>query len=130
MTGTYHCVVQDNAHKVWHFISVNSLWGAWLHLDITYPPQNGQPKDVAVTYLGFDPAAKRWNIVSPDEDGSYFTRYSTSQALNGSRWIDGYPADGRHAVLRIPRVGQYTFDLWTSKRSNNAPDFRVVCNRV
>lgn len=106
------------------------MWGAWLRADTTFAPQNGQPKDVAQTFVGFDSAAKRWNIVSIDADGSYYTRYSTSREFDGSHWADGYPADGGRAVIGTPNPRQYTFDF-TGRPSNGRTDVsHTVCTRL
>jgi hypothetical protein len=75
--------------------------------------------------LGFDAATKRWNIVSMSSDGSYYTRYSVSQALDGSRWRDGYPDDGGRAVITTPNPLQYVFDF-TSRGSHS----RTTCTRT
>ena len=106
----------------------DAMWGAWLRADTTFAPQNGQPKDVAQTFVGFDAAAKRWNIVSIDADGSYYTRYSSSRDFNGSHWVDGYPADGGKAVIGVsPHM--YTFDF-TGRPTNGKVDIsHTACMR-
>jgi hypothetical protein len=109
LVGTYSCVTRDTDHTTWRFTTVNAPFGAWLRLYATFAPQNGAPARTAFTYLGYDPSNKRWNIVSMSSGGSYYTRYSTSGDLNGSRWVDGYPADGGKAVIAIPSATEYTF---------------------
>lgn len=129
LVGTYTCVTHDSSGKIWHFTSVNTMWGAWVRADTTFAPQNGQPADVAQTFVGFDSGAKRWNIVSIDTDGSYYTRYSLSRSFKDSKWIDGYPADGGKAIIGLPDLRHYTFDLTTPERNGRAAVSRTVCTR-
>jgi hypothetical protein len=129
LVGQYQCIVHDSAHKVWHFQSRNSLWGTWLRAEIYYPPQNGSAADVTHTFVGFDDTTRRWNIVALDRAGSYYTRYSHSAKLDGSRWVDGYPADGGRAVLRILPSSGYTFDL-TIASSKSTAYSHVKCTRA
>jgi len=105
------------------------MWGAWLRADTAFAPQNGQPKDVAQTFVGFDSGTKRWNIVSIDADGSYYTRYSGSRAFNGSHWVDGYPADGGSAVIGTPNPRQYTFDFTGRPAKGHQDVSHTVCTR-
>lgn len=125
--GRYECVVLDSSHKTWHFQSSNSTWGAWVRAQIFYPAQNGSPADITNTFVGFDETAKRWDIIALDRSGSYYTRSSTSAALNGSRWIDVYPADGGRSVIRVSPNG-YTFDL-TMPQSKASAHWHVTCTR-
>jgi hypothetical protein len=128
--GRYACVTQESNHRTWRFQSVNSAWGAWLRADTTFAPQNGEPADTAATFVAYDSAAKRWNIVSLDVSGSYYTRFSTSRAFNGSRWIDGYPADNGRAVLKIFGSKRYTFDFLAAQESRSGTRSHTICNRV
>jgi hypothetical protein len=128
--GAFNCVTHESSGVVWHFHSVNHLWGAWVRADTTFAPQNGQPANSASTFVGFDRDAKRWNIVSLDIAGSYYTRYSGSAAFNGSRWADGYPADGANAVIRLRGTRQYTFDLVSPGRGGRAETSSTVCTRA
>jgi hypothetical protein len=127
IAGSYNCTTQDG-HHTWHFHSVNAVWGAWLRLDTTYSPQNGAPADIAQTFVGFDNGAKRWNIVSIHQPGSYYTRHSESRKINGSRWIDDYPADGGRATLNISGSG-YRFDL-TTPNGDRSAHVQVTCTRA
>jgi len=130
IVGTYDCITHDSSGKTWRFRSVNTMWGAWLRAATTFAPQNGRPKDVGQTFVGFDSSAKRWNIVSLDADGSYYTRYSGSRAFTGSGWVDGYPADGGKAVIGMPSPRQYAFDF-TGPGTNGHPDIsHTICTRL
>lgn len=125
--GTYDCAGYDG-HQKWRFTSRNSPWGPhWVRVDTVYPAQNGSPVDIGETFVGFDPSTKRWNIIALDYAGTYYTRQSRSRHLNGSVWNDNYPSDGKTAVIRVPKSGQYTFDLYSS--SGNVPLFHVLCSR-
>ncbi len=66
-----------------------------------FPAENGQRAQMAVTFVGFDPDAKRWNIAVVNDGGSCYTRYGSSPDFNGSRWVDGYPADGGQAITTL-----------------------------
>jgi hypothetical protein len=105
------------------------MWGAWLHAATTFAAQNGQPPDTAVTFVGFDSSTKRWNIVSIDTDGSYYTRYSYSRTFNPSQWRDGYPADGAKAIIGLPSPQQYSFDLTTQAKNGHPTTSRTLCTR-
>jgi hypothetical protein len=115
LIGTYSCVTRSTDHTTWRFTTVNAPFGAWLRLYATFAPQNGAPAQTNFTYLGYDQTSKRWNIVSMRSSGSYYTRFSTSRELNGSRWVDGYPADGGTAVITIPSPSQYLFAFTTAE---------------
>lgn len=125
LIGTYSCINHESTGTVWRFTSVNEPYGAWMRASSTFAAQNGQPAQTAVTFVGYDAQAKQWNIVSVSDNGTYYTRASTSRELNGSRWTDAYPADGAKAIIRMPSATEYTFDLTTPQgvRSN------VVCTR-
>jgi hypothetical protein len=125
LVGTHACVNHESTGTIWRFTSVNEPYGAWLRVSSTFAPQNGQPAQTAVTFIGYDPDAKQWNIVSVNQGGSYYTRASTSRDLNGSRWTDVYPADGAKAIVRIPSATAYTFDLTTPQGVHS----HVVCTR-
>ncbi len=125
LVGTYACVNHESTGTTWRFTSVNEPYGAWLRASSTFAPQNGQPAQTAVTYVGYDPDAKQWNIVSVSNGGSYYTRASASHALDGSRWTDAYPADGAKAIIRTPNATEYTFDLTTPQGARS----HVVCTR-
>jgi hypothetical protein len=128
--GTFSCVTHDDGGGVWRFHSSNHAWGAWVRADTSFAPQNGQPADTASTFVGFDATAKRWNIISIDADGSYYTRYSSSRVFDGSHWSDGYPADGAKAVIRVRGNRQYTFELVTSVKNGHAETAETVCTRI
>jgi hypothetical protein len=98
LSDRFECITRDSQSQTWRLLTVNKPFGAWLRLDAMYPAQHGQPAGSAITLVGFDKSTKRWNIVSVDGDGTYYTRYSTSRDFNGSRWIDGDPADGGRAI--------------------------------
>jgi hypothetical protein len=125
LVGTYACINHESSGTVWRFTTVNEPFGAWLRASSNFAPQNGQPAQTAVTYVGYDPGSKQWNIVSVSNGGSYYTRASTSRDLNGSRWTDAYPADGAKAIIRIPSPTEYTFDLTTPQGAGS----HVVCTR-
>lgn len=129
IVGTFNCITHASGGTVWRFHSVNRAWGGWVRADTTFAPQNGQPADTASTFVGFDGSAKRWNIVSVDNDGSYYTRSSRSKSFDGSHWVDGYPADGAKAVIRVHGRQQYTFEL-VSRGANGRPETSsTVCTR-
>lgn len=130
IVGTFSCVTHGGGGVVWRFHSSNDAWGAWVRADTTFAPQNGQPADTASTFIGFDAQAKRWHIVSINADGSYYTRHSSSKALDGSRWSDGYPADGAQATIRVRPGRQYTFEFVTSGKDGRAESSKTVCTRV
>ncbi|HEX5206620.1 MAG TPA: hypothetical protein VFW10_02355 [Steroidobacteraceae bacterium] len=129
LVGTFNCVTHASDGTVWRFHSVNRPWGRWVRADTTFAPQNGQPGDTASTFVGFDGNAKQWNIVSIDNDGSYYTRSSRSGSFDGSHWVDGYPADGAKAVIRLRDKRQYTFDLITPGAKGRAATSNTVCTR-
>ena len=130
LVGTYHCVNHQSTGQTWRFTAINDVFGAWLRLHVTYPPQNGIAGDTATTFVGYDPGEKRWNIVGVDVDGSYFTRSSHSAAFNGSQWQDEYPQDGGRAVVRTFGSSRYTFDL-TMPTAKGAPiQSHVVCTHA
>jgi hypothetical protein len=127
--GSYACVTHDGA-QTWHFTSTNTAWGAWLRAATVFAPQNGAPRQTAVTFVGFDGDAKRWNIVSLNALGSYYTRSSSSRDFNGSRWTDAYPADGATATIGVSPAGDYSFDLKTPKSNGTASWSHTRCTRV
>lgn len=129
IVGTFNCVTHASDGSVWRFHSVNRAWGAWVRADTTFAPQNGQPADTASTFVGFDASTKQWNIVSVDNDGSYYTRSSTSKSFDGSHWVDGYPADGAKAVIRVRGKQQYTFELVGRGPNGRPATSSTVCTR-
>jgi hypothetical protein len=129
IAGTYTCVTHDVSGQTWRFTSVNTMWGEWLRAETTFAPQNGQRKRAGQTFVGFDAAAKRWNIVSLDAGGSYYTRSSASPEFPKSRWVDGFPADGGTAVIGTPRPGQYTFDFTAGGTNGRRDVSHTVCTR-
>lgn len=130
MVGTFNCLTKGSDGRTWHFHSVNQMWSArWMRADTTFAPQNGQPKDTASTYVGYDSLAKRWNIVSVDTAGTYFTRYSFSPTIDRSRWSDGYPPDTTKAVLRVAGTPGYVFDTTTPAAKGPANWSHTVCTR-
>lgn len=130
IVGTYDCIVSSGGRRIDRFQSVNTAWRTWLQVTTTSASTAGKPPDVAHVFVGFDPEAKRWNIVGVDSSGSYWTRHSTSKAFDGSRWIDDYPADGGTAVVRVLKSGaEYTFDLSLPKGNGASDSSRVVCMR-
>lgn len=128
MLGTYQCINHEGA-TVWRFTSSNTIYGSWILVHASFAPQNGQPAQRALTFVGFDPDSKRWNIISIDSGGSYYTRYSASPDVNGSHWVDGDPADGARSVLRIKGPHQYTFDLTLPGERGTSTISHVVCTR-
>lgn len=130
IVGTFNCTTHDSAGAVWHFHSVNKAWGKWVRADTTFPPQHGQPADTASTFVGFDAQTQRWNIVSIDTDGSYYTRYSTSKTFDGSHWLDGYPADGAKALIRVQGRQQYTFELMSPGKKGRIETSDTTCKRA
>lgn len=130
LAGRFECITKDSQNQIWRVSTVNKPYGAWLRLDARYPAQNGQPAGTAITLVGFDNSEKRWNIVSVDGDGTYYTRYSTSHHFDGSQWVDGFPADGGRAVVRITSSAEYTFDLTTPTGSGKTSRSHTVCMRL
>ncbi|HZT03216.1 MAG TPA: hypothetical protein VFA39_13215 [Steroidobacteraceae bacterium] len=129
IVGTFNCVTHASGGAIWRFHSVNRAWRGWVRADTTFAPQNGQPADAAFTFVGFDSNTKQWNIVSVDNDGSYYTRSSKSKSFDGSHWVDGYPADGARAVIRLRGKRQYTFDLASPGPKGRAETSNTVCTR-
>lgn len=130
LVGTYNCVNRESTGQTWRFTSVNDVFGAWVRVHVTYPPQNGISGAVVTTFVGYDRGEKRWNIVGVDIDGSYFTRSSRSAAFNGSQWQDEYPQDGGRAVVRTFGSSRYTFDL-TMPSAKGAPmESHVTCTHT
>jgi hypothetical protein len=129
MSGTFRCVTAGE--PAWAFTTVNASYGTWLRLEAAYPAQNGSPSGKATTFLGRDVKARRWEIVAVRDNGSYYTRYSDSADLNGSRWIDERPADGARAVIVVLSERQYRFDL-TVPGSNGgaASSSKTLCSRI
>ena len=130
LVGTYHCVNRPSTGPTWKFTSVNDAFGAWLRVRATYPPQNGAAADISTVFVGYDSSNKRWNIVSVDLDGSYYTRSSRSAAFDGSRWQDVYPADGGKAVIRTFGSARYTFDFVLPAAKGSSVKAHVVCTRT
>jgi hypothetical protein len=127
MSGTYRCLTHGNSGPDWHFVSVNKPYGAWLRADTAFPAQNGAPAQSAVAFVGFDTDAKRWSIVVVNGDGSYYTRYSISSELDGSRWTDLDPADGGQARITLPRIGEYIFDFQQTEKNGKTDRSHTVC---
>jgi hypothetical protein len=127
--GRYECVTEDSRHRTWRFISTNVAWGAWLRADTSLAAQNGSPSDTGTSLVGFDPRTKRWNWISFDTDGTYDTRSSISTRFNGSRWNDGYPADGGTAIITVANAKQYWVDFTAPAAHGTATHSRVVCTR-
>jgi hypothetical protein len=128
--GTFDCVTLDG-DKISHFHSVNVAWGAWVRADTLFAPQNGQPEDRRSVFVGYDVSAKRWNIVALDMDGTYYTRYSRSPYLNGSRWLNSYPVDNAKAIIRTYGGSRYTFSLNQPATNGQPADSSMTtCTRV
>ena len=125
--GSFNCIDHESGGVTWRFHSVNKPWGSWVRFDTTFAPQNGQAANATQTYIGYDTAARRWNIVSVIVGGSYYTRHSRSGHLDGSRWVDDFPADGATAVLRAYAGPKYTFDLTTPAIHGHAGFAHVTC---
>lgn len=125
LIGSFNCVTHAS-QRTWHFTSTNAAWNSWVNARTYFAPQNGQPADVASTYVGYDADAKAFNIVSLDADGSWFSRKSTSRALNGTRWNDIYPADGTRAHLTFPDGRHYVFETTDVKGGLS----KTVCTRT
>lgn len=130
LVGTYQCVNRQSSGQIWKFTSVNDAFGAWLHVHATYPRQQGLAADTATVFIGYDIGSKRWNIVSVNADGSYYTRSSSSAVLDGSQWKDDYPGDGGRAVLRTFGAARYTFDFTLPVAKGPATTAHVVCTRT
>ncbi|HEV2441627.1 MAG TPA: hypothetical protein VGT07_03825 [Steroidobacteraceae bacterium] len=130
LVGTYQCVNRESTGHTWRFTSVNDVFGAWLRVHVTYPPQKGMAGDTGIVFVGYDRSDKRWNIISMDADGSYYTRSSHSEHFDGSRWEDDYPRDGAKAVIRTPGPTRYTFDLTLPAKKGPAIESHVVCTRT
>lgn len=126
--GTFRCSGRDAGGALWQFRSVNRPWGTQVRADTVFAPQHGQPADYASTYIGFDASTRHWNIVSVDQDGTYFTRYSSSRHFNGARWTDRYPADGATAVVYANQSG-YTFELTSRDKNGRSFTGKTVCRR-
>ncbi len=129
LLGTFSCTQHDRSGTTWHFRSINQPFGSFVRADTVFAPQNGQPADYASTYVGYEAGAKHWNIVSVDQDGTYFTRYSSSRDFNGAQWTDRYPADGSSAVVLLDKRG-YKFKLTGHDKSGRTFTSNTVCVRV
>jgi hypothetical protein len=110
LRGNYGCITRYADGRSYRFQTHNAMFGKWLRLDATFPAQGGLTAFTAVTFLGFDRAANRWDIVSVNPQ-SYYTRTSVSSQLADSRWNDEDPADGGRARLHIYGNQHYRFDL-------------------
>lgn len=131
LVGTYQCVNRESTGHTWRFTSVNDVFGAWLRVHVTYPPQSGMAAgDTGIVFVGYDRGDKRWNIVSMDADGSYYTRSSRSEHFDGSQWEDDYPRDGAKAVVRTFGPARYTFDLTLPAKKGPSIQTHVVCKRT
>jgi len=130
LVGTYRCVDHDSTGQTWKFTSINDMFGAWLRVHAVHPPQNGAAADTATVFVGYDNSDRRWNIVSVDADGSYYTRSSRSGAFDGSRWQDDYPRDGGRAVVRTFGSSRYSFDFTLPTTKGAAVESHVVCTRA
>jgi hypothetical protein len=129
MIGRFECITSGSSGPSWRFATSNSLYGNWLRLDATYQPQNGAPAAKAVTFLGFDQNKGHWEIVSVHDNGSFYSRVSTSRRLDGSHWIDSDPADGGKAVIALPGTDRYLFDL-AMPAPGGFVRSRTACTRV
>lgn len=130
LAGTFACITHDNQGPDYRFTSVNAPYGAWLRARTSFPAQNGQPAQTSEAFVGFDPNLKRWNIVVIGDDGSYYTRSSTSAQLNGSRWKDRDPADGGQAEITIPNPHRYVFDFRQALKAGKTEHSRTVCTKT
>ena len=132
LTGRYECRQRDSGGQTWRLPSPSmDRSGSWLRLDATYPAQNGQPAGTAITFVGFDAAAKRWSIVSVSADGSYYTRYSTSRDFNGCRsGSTATSADGGKAVVKVISSGEYTFDFASPTGPGKTARSHTVCTKT
>ena len=130
LVGTYTCRENDSPGPKWHFTSVNTPFGGWVRARASAPAQNGQPAGVSDAFVGYDRNAKRWNIVVVNDDGSYYTRESSSSALDGSQWKDRDPADGGQAEITLPNPNQYVFDFRQTQKDGKIMHQRVVCTKT
>ncbi len=130
LTGTYACNDTDNQGPSWHFTSENVAFGEWVRAKTSFAAQNGAAAHVSQAFVGYDRDAKRWNIVVVNDDGSYYTRYSTSAQLDGSHWTDLEPADGGRAVITVPNPKQYVFDFHQALKGGKTEHQRVVCTKT
>jgi hypothetical protein len=130
MIGRWSCVDRDTGGSVWHFISTNAIYGAWLRLDAAFLGQRGQAAGTAVTFLGFDSGRHRWIISAAQSSGRYYVRSSTSAKLDGSHWIDAYPSDNGAAILSIISSRRYAFDFSKPGDGKKLYKSDVVCNKI
>jgi hypothetical protein len=131
IVGAFDCVTETSDKMTWRFHTVNHPWDAWVRGDLAFSPQNGQPALYGSNYIGYDPAAKQWNIIALFKPGSYYTRYSHSVSFDGSQWLDGYPADGARAVIRTYNGAKYTFEFHQPAMKGQPPNSSMTtCTRV
>lgn len=131
IVGTYSCLTDSGGKVVGRFQSDNAIWGSWLRVNTTSPPQRGRTPVLGRVFLGYDANAKRWSIVGVDSTGAYWTRHSTATIFDGSHWLDSDPADGGRAVIRVLHSGkQYTFDLASPAANDTLDRSHTVCTRT
>lgn len=130
LAGTYACHDTDNNGPGWNFTSVNTPFGEWIRAVTSFPPQNGTRAQVSEAFVGYERDAKRWHIVVINDDGSYYTRSSTSALLNGSHWTDREPADGGQAQITLPDANHYVFDFHQEVKNGKMEHQRVVCTKT
>lgn len=126
MVGTFQCVNHVSGGTVIRFTATNTIYGPWLRVSTVFHTQS---PETALTFLGYDSGSKRWNIVSVNSAGSYFTRNSTSVDVNGSHWVDADPKDGGRAVLSFSPQ-QWTFDLVVPGAGTSSVHSHVICTRA
>jgi|GEM_PF-4281564 len=130
MVGDWSCVDRDSDAVVTRFTNRAKIYGDWLRLDSSFAAEPRHAPVTGITFLGRDAARQRWIITAVIETGEYWVRSSPSKHLDGSRWVDAYPADGATAVLRLPQPGRrWTFQL-TQASGSKAFESNVTCDRI
>lgn len=129
LAGRWSCATQAGNITL-RATTVNAMYGPWLRLNASYPAQHDQPAGTAVKFLGYDTAHKRWIVSSVDDSGGYYVIYSNSPAFDGSRWNDGYPADGGTASIRVVSANEYIFDAANPDGHGHMSQTHTICTRT
>lgn len=130
IVGKYNCVTRDGQGTS-TFRSSNTIWSPWLRVQTSAPAANGSPANVGQVFANFDDKAKRGSIIGVDNDGTYWTRHSTSARFEDSQWVDVDPADGVKATIKVRNSGrEYTFTSVAPKPGGGVSRATTVCTRT
>ncbi len=129
LTGTWTCVSHSSDSTTFRETDTNTMYGNWLRTSSAFAAQAGAPGGTGVSFIGYDVKKARWVITGVDTNGSYFTAASSSPDLDGSVWMDTYPADNGGAVLHLVSATQYILDSHGPGPQGTMTTSHTVCNK-